>query len=289
MQFFSPPDRRYEKGCKLSAVIYMHRITDRKVGGTSQKNLNIFRKICGEESAPNVAFVTSMWDEVDVDVGLAREQELATSNEFFSAMLHRGARLLRYENSVESGRQILLQLCQNRPTVLRIQRELVDESKSLTETEAGMELILERVELTRKHTIELADVQNSLKSAKQAKDSRAAQELEEVRRELDHQIWKATDECRRMSVHHDAERRRAHERLEKIWTAMRKEQEGRHLLEWEVQQLREALHRSRLAFVTNANTRETSLGSHYSGCLPLASGAIRLVDLALTIYGDVAN
>ena len=50
----------------------MHRISDNRIGGISQRNFKMFKEMCGIEAAKNVAIVTSMWDEVDKGRG---EQE----------------------------------------------------------------------------------------------------------------------------------------------------------------------------------------------------------------------
>ena len=39
---------------KLSGVIYMHRISDFKMGGISRRNFHMFRSLCGEKTLKNV-------------------------------------------------------------------------------------------------------------------------------------------------------------------------------------------------------------------------------------------
>ena len=70
---------RYKRRRILSGVIYLHRITDRKLCGSSRKNLNVFRQLCGDEALTNVAIVTNMWENVEPATGVAREKELGLS------------------------------------------------------------------------------------------------------------------------------------------------------------------------------------------------------------------
>ena len=75
---------RYQNGIKLSGIIYMHRISDFRVGGVSRRNLSMFRKLCGDETLRNVALVTNMWSEVTSERGAARERELRTDPLLFT-------------------------------------------------------------------------------------------------------------------------------------------------------------------------------------------------------------
>ncbi len=54
-------DRRYPP---LVGIIYMHRITDKKLTGASRMNLDMLQALCGEHYFQNVLLVTSMWDTI---------------------------------------------------------------------------------------------------------------------------------------------------------------------------------------------------------------------------------
>jgi len=131
----------YQKGIKLSGIIYMHRISDNRMGGLSQRNFKMFKEICGIEAAKNVVIVTSMWDEVHADRGEAREIELKSL--FFKPILDQGAQLLRNDNTQQSALRIIAHFIENQPIPLRIQQEIVDEHKQLDKTGAGVELLKE--------------------------------------------------------------------------------------------------------------------------------------------------
>jgi DNA polymerase III alpha subunit (gram-positive type) len=175
---------RYKNGIRLSGVIYMHRISDFRMGGISRRNFSMFRQLCGESSLKNVVLVTNMWSEVSAEVGEARETELRQRDIFFKPVLDRHARLLRHENTLESAQSIIRYLIGNHPMALRIQRELVDQNLDISQTAAGAELNRELMEQVRKHQQELLDLQVEVKSAIKARDEETRKELEEETRKL---------------------------------------------------------------------------------------------------------
>ena len=126
-------------GTALHGVIYLHRITDFRMGGISTRTFRLFRKICGDKTLKNVIIVTTRWDVVPPHEGERREQELRSDERFFKPALDQQAQLLRHDNTIESAQKIVRTIFQNHPIPLNIQRELVDERKQLGDTIAGRE------------------------------------------------------------------------------------------------------------------------------------------------------
>lgn len=133
---------RYEGKFLLSGIIYLHKITDTRVGGVAKRNFSVFRRLCGDSTLKNAIIVTNMWtpnaDEYIAALEREREQELATNEKFFKKALENGARMARHHNSIESAHNIIRQFLVNKPQALQIQRELVDDKKTLVETGAGV-------------------------------------------------------------------------------------------------------------------------------------------------------
>lgn len=123
----------------------------------------MFRELCGESTLKNVVIVTNMWGEVSKEVGEAREAELASQDIFFKPVLDKGALLLRHENTLESAQHIFGHLLENHPLSLRIQRELVDEGKYISQTAAGAELNRELILQIEKHRKEMRVLQEEMK------------------------------------------------------------------------------------------------------------------------------
>lgn len=59
----------YKQNRKLSGVIYLHRITDPKMGGVSRRSFRMMSELCGDNNFRNTVIVTNMWDKVSVMEG----------------------------------------------------------------------------------------------------------------------------------------------------------------------------------------------------------------------------
>ncbi|KAH0833287.1 hypothetical protein J3R83DRAFT_12352 [Lanmaoa asiatica] len=160
----------YEQGAKLAGIIYMHRISDVRMGGTSKRNFRIFRELCGDSTLRNVLIVTNMWSNVDPKIGEAREQELANNDKFFKPVLEKGARLLRHGGTQASAQSILRHLINSQAATLLIQHELVNERKDLAHTAAGAELTRALKEQADRHDDELKKLRQEMEAAMRAKD-----------------------------------------------------------------------------------------------------------------------
>ena len=53
-----------ENRMKLSGIIYLHRITDTRVGGTAWRNLRMLHDLVGTDKMANVLLVSTRWEEV---------------------------------------------------------------------------------------------------------------------------------------------------------------------------------------------------------------------------------
>lgn len=169
----------------------MHRISDYRMGGKSKGNFKIFRELCGESSLKNILIVTNMWSEVKPEIGEAREVELASKDKFFKPLLEKGARMLRHDGTLESAHTTLRYLINSHPATLRIQREIVDEHKSIEKTAAGSELRRALDEQADRHKEEIHTLRAQMEAAMQAKH-------EERRGELQEELKKKQQECERI-------------------------------------------------------------------------------------------
>jgi hypothetical protein len=132
------------------------------MGGISRRNFKIFRELCGDNTLKNVVIATNMWGGVDREIGEAREAQLMKEDKFFKPVLDKGAQIVRHDNTPETARTILLHLVENRPLPLRIQTELIDHRKDLSQTAAGAELNRELKEQLKKHELEMKELQREV-------------------------------------------------------------------------------------------------------------------------------
>jgi myosin heavy subunit len=152
----------YEQGRLLAGVLYIHRITDKRVGGLARRNFAVFRRLCGETTLKNTMVVTNMWTPNASEAVAAeeedRERELATNERFFKRALENGARIVRHHNTVHSAHSIIRHFLKNKPQPLLIQRELVDENKNLIETDIGSYFKEEMKNLSKRHAKEIEEL-----------------------------------------------------------------------------------------------------------------------------------
>lgn len=133
------------------------------MGGISTRNFKMFRQLCGDSTLKNVVLVTTMWDAISQAVGEAREAELRDEAKFFKPVIDKGAAFLRHDGTVESGQAIMHYIVNNHPLALRIQRELVDDKKDISQTAAGAELNRELTAQMRKHEEEVRALQQEMR------------------------------------------------------------------------------------------------------------------------------
>lgn len=148
---------QYKLGVTLKGIIYLHRITDPRFQGSSAKTLKIFSKICGDTSLRNVFLCTTRWDQVEEHDGASRENRLR--EHFWAYMISKGSTMMRSYGDRESAVAMVSQLLGSASIVLDIQRELVDEGRSLDETSAGVEVNGNLTALVAQSKNDLAEIQ----------------------------------------------------------------------------------------------------------------------------------
>ncbi|CAK7209583.1 hypothetical protein SCUCBS95973_000489 [Sporothrix curviconia] len=132
----------------LNGVIYMHQISDTRVGRTKRLNLDMFRALCGEDAFPNVAVLTSMWstDESSTEFSRQAAREEQLKDEYLKDILGAGGvvkRVMSKDSStidVTSAQDIfrtLFAAWKDDNITLRIQHDLVNDHVPLRATAAG--------------------------------------------------------------------------------------------------------------------------------------------------------
>ena len=137
----------------------------------------MFHNLCGVEALKNVVLVTTMWDQVDEDVGNNRENELTTK--YWKTMVELGCHTSRFHNTAESALDIVSQFQDTRCTVL-LQKELVDFHLELAETCAGRTLFSFLIEFIKKIKELLAEIETKLRQ-NQDSSTRIALEQDKAR------------------------------------------------------------------------------------------------------------
>ena len=179
----------YQRKIQLTGIIYVHRISDVKLGSSAMKNLRMFQRLCGVGCMPSVALVTTMWNAVDHVGGLEREKQLMSGEAFWATMISQGAKVFRHDNSKGSAMQIVSYLSNpRRPIVLDIQREMVNENRPLSETSAGQEVDAELIRMRAHYEKKLRDIEIEMGDALSLRDLQLTTELKEIQNELNKKI-----------------------------------------------------------------------------------------------------
>lgn len=188
----------------------------------------MLRDLCGEDTLKNVAIVTTMWDqEPSKEKCVAREQELMTDDLFFKRVIDKGAQMLRHDNSMHSARNIVSRFIANPPVTLRIQAELVDEKKDITQTAAGKDIQGELASLIEQHKRELQSLREDLMKAIEKRDLETKQELEEERADVQRELKRIEADKERLSREYREEKARADAEIRRLKAEFEAEREGR--------------------------------------------------------------
>ncbi|KAG7092042.1 hypothetical protein E1B28_008423 [Marasmius oreades] len=203
----------YKNGIQLSGVLYLHRITDNRVSGVTRRNMMMFQQLCGFNAMSNVIIVTTMWQKLEnQDEGARREQQLGAKSIFLKQALEGGAQLIRHpQNTKESARAVISKLLAKDPVTLQIQKEMVDEKKTLTESAAGSYLNNELREQIKKHEEELKNLREEM-AATRHQDTLLQEELEEEARTLRESLNKAREEKEKIATDYANMREEAEKR-----------------------------------------------------------------------------
>ncbi|KAF9053416.1 hypothetical protein BJ165DRAFT_1447434 [Panaeolus papilionaceus] len=138
----------YKRKVCLSGIIYLHRINDIRLDTGVQNTLTLFQRICGGFVFNRINLVTTMWNEVPLERGVTKENQLIESK-YWQPMTRRdegrrGAFVTRFDmTTVEKARETALEAMwklakrADRKMVLLLQQELVDDKKTLPKTQAG--------------------------------------------------------------------------------------------------------------------------------------------------------
>lgn len=155
----------YDDKTRLTGIIYLHRISDNKMSGSSYKNLKMFRSLCGTKNLSQVILATTMWDTVSLEQGANREDELLSKNNFWGQMKDAGSMVRRYDNTEKGAIAMVTELLNLPPIVLKIQDEIAVQKKQLIDTQAGQSINEALMELSKKHDADLAEIKQDLVQA----------------------------------------------------------------------------------------------------------------------------
>lgn len=149
-----------------------------------------------------------MWPDTIGEVEESREKQLATDELLYKPVLEKGATMMRHLNTEESARRILRSVILNHPEVLQIQKEIVDERKDITQTQACGVIDDGIEQLKKHHAEEMAELREQMEQALREKDNEMKRELEMVRKEMDERLSNAERARAQLAEGFEVERQR---------------------------------------------------------------------------------
>ncbi|KAG7008926.1 hypothetical protein G7Y79_00004g015100 [Physcia stellaris] len=170
----------YRQGTKLTGILYLHPIKDPRMEGSSLRNFRAFQQLCGENTFKNIVLCTTFWDQVSEFDGTRREKELCENPEFWGRMKSRGSKVTQIRNYAQS-KDILLQMAGGSTVTLDIQKEMVEERRSLDNTSVGRAME-EMARLKSEHEAQIKKLKTEGEKREEENRRRVA-ELEAVRKE----------------------------------------------------------------------------------------------------------
>ncbi|CAK4034540.1 P-loop containing nucleoside triphosphate hydrolase [Lecanosticta acicola] len=169
----------------LSGLVYLHPISDNRFRGSALRNLFMFKQLCGSSCLPSIVLATTMWDIVPIEDGERREAQLRSTKGFWGEMEKGGSRVMRHKRTEESAMAILDAIISHKhPQMLKIQREMVHERRSLDHTSAGLKVHEDLIEAGWKHETELAALQEDMNKADEESQQVIATLMDEQQQEM---------------------------------------------------------------------------------------------------------
>ncbi|KAF9531160.1 hypothetical protein CPB83DRAFT_809508 [Crepidotus variabilis] len=129
-----------EKG-KLAGAIYLHRISDNRIGDTATKSTKIFRQVGSHVSMDKVVISTSFWSKEQLD-GVFREIDLE-DHPIFSQIQEKGAQMMRHDSGKDSAMEIIWAILTKSPQAKVAQEERIKERKALSNQDNSQMLSME--------------------------------------------------------------------------------------------------------------------------------------------------
>ncbi|KIM82902.1 hypothetical protein PILCRDRAFT_820197 [Piloderma croceum F 1598] len=187
--------KTYKSQSNLVTIIYVHDISDSRMKGSALKDLRVFGTVCGDKAMPNVIIVTTKWKNITIEHGVQREKELETR--FWKDMIAAGCVTARFEGSYESAWSIIGSLDDKHQAQVQLSHEIVDSNLRLNETQAGIALNEELLQLIKSQK-ESARRLRAL--AQNQNNGLAMHELDEQQAQIEAKIRQTSDQLREMKI-----------------------------------------------------------------------------------------
>ncbi|KAI9824185.1 MAG: hypothetical protein M1819_000896 [Sarea resinae] len=239
-------NQAYTYGVQVSGIIYLHAINSPRAQGSAKKALRIVKKICGEDAYSVVLLGSTMWNKEDFAIAKRREEELINSRELWGDMIAAGSKSFKFYNDRASALIACDYIIQHgQKKTLALQHQMVNEHKSLNETEAGIEMQGEVLSLQALCKSNLAEARREARRAAKMKNKELASALDASKEDLSLQLYNS--ERALTMMHGDVEALHARseaalkEELERLERNRERDEQQRRVMTLEISRLEDRL------------------------------------------------
>ncbi|KAJ8132650.1 hypothetical protein O1611_g968 [Lasiodiplodia mahajangana] len=244
----------YEQKVHLRGILYLHRIIDVRMQGAAVRNLFMFKKLCGHNAIKNIILVTTMWEDVQLNTGKPREEELRTTPNYWGDMVSKGARIARHQNDYKSARSIVNFLLENTAqTTLAIQEEMVDEKKDLSDTSAGRELNSILTQERERFSHRLEELKQHMEEARQQQDRESQEQIRLLQEQREAEIKKLLLQQESIKISFEKLHEERFAKLEQLLATQKSQMEADRL---EIADLRKKLANASIGTNLNINRND---------------------------------
>lgn len=191
----------YKEGTRLSGILYLHRITDVRLQGSALRNLRVFRELCGKDCFKNVAICPTFWDVAEEEDSILekRLKELTENEGYWGGMIANGSRVFKEPLTRNHAINIIYQLVTNDTVTLQIQREIVDEQRSPSDTSAFATLMsLELERQKEEHDEMMAEAKRQFEQELQRRERTLSEDLAGLRKVFEEKLAVVEDANERL-------------------------------------------------------------------------------------------
>jgi hypothetical protein len=89
---------RYKSTARIAGILYLHDISQRRL--PEKRITAIINELCQMCDPQNIILLTTMWNDVQSNVGERRERQL---DDFWAEMVKRGSRMKRFQDKNNRG------------------------------------------------------------------------------------------------------------------------------------------------------------------------------------------
>lgn len=191
----------YRGGTLVSAVLYLHRISDVRIQGSTLGNFRIFRALCGDDYASRICLCTTFWDLYQDSLLIpAQRLEALQEDDFWGEMCNRGSKVCKAPIDQAELQALIASLAQPKAIALKVQHEVVDEGKPHNETSAMKSLF--EVEMERQmqqHKSEMEEVKAKFEEDMRAKEKKFADDFEKMNQKFEETLQAQREETERVT------------------------------------------------------------------------------------------